>query len=394
MNTFQRILLYQLGYYPEHRGARDCSNVSPLSIFTNLFSPPNPDNIDSIHLYEYLKMAIPSSSFIMHSCFSFLIHYAREGTYNDRLAFFKNVWTNPFISPAEKEEFLQVFQKAQRTYRAFSRFAFRYRVYKAPVRVEADIFLTPISENQANVIAIYHVGAKYLFTLSDLMSIANAALDNSFYMHADPNPIKNPYNNLPFSKSNLYYLYFFMQWRHYMIPQLFRLFFRANFNLLVFRLENECLLQDRCIKKKIDGFSQQAAAREIRQMLKQNRYGRKLRIHLTFPNEDLIRTMKPWLHLYYYSVFSMSQGRKQLAKMKLDCLIKNLVTQNPNYGRRYTHESPFTDSATVVHEKKYEEHKFKMKDDFMNDHTNTNTEIQEFGLAEYFSDSEYSTSER
>jgi hypothetical protein len=88
----------------------------------------------------------------------------------------------------------------------------------------------------------------------------------------------------------------------------------------------------------------------------------------------------------------MSHARRQLAKMKLECLIKNLVTQNPQYGRRYIFQSIFTHNETIVHEKRYEEYKFQMKDDFMNDHTNTNSEIQEFDLAEYFSDNEYSNS--
>jgi hypothetical protein len=348
-----------------------------------LFDKP----IDSNDLYEFLKRTSQMPSVAMHACFSLLI-LEKIGT--NRYFFFKSFWNNSFVQVKEKEGFLEVFQKAQRTYHALARFAFRYRIRIAEKRVETDIFLGPIAEDQKNVIAIYHVGAKYLFTLSDLMNIANTALSNSFYLYPEPNPIKNPYNNIAFSKSNLYYLYFFMRWRHYTIPRLFELFFQANFNLLMFRLENECLLQDRCIKSHVDSMPPLTMANEIRAMLKRNRYGKRLRIHLTFPNQELINAMKPWLHLHYYSRFSMSRARKQMAKMKLSCLIKQLVIQNPQYGRRYVLQSPFSETLSYYHNKRRSNHVIEMQHhSFMNDHTNTNSEIQEFGLVDYFSDDEY-----
>jgi hypothetical protein len=99
--------------------------------------------------------------------------------------------------------------------------------------------------------------------------------------------------------------------------------------------------------------------------------------------------MKPWLHLYYYSRFSMSQARKQLAKMKLSCLIKQLALQNPQYGRRYTYQSPFSETQSYYHNKRRSNYVIHMHDTFMNNHTNINSEIQEFGLVNYFSDDEY-----
>ena len=51
-----------------------------------------------------------------------------------------------------------------------------------------------------------------------LKKIVQKSLSNSDEMYSDPLPIKNPYNNLPFSKSNLYTLYFFIKKSDYVMP--------------------------------------------------------------------------------------------------------------------------------------------------------------------------------
>ena len=50
---------------------------------------------------------------------------------------------------------------------------------------------------------------KYLFSIFDLKEIINKSLSNIDYGYPKILPIKNPYNNIPFTQSNLYNIYFF-----------------------------------------------------------------------------------------------------------------------------------------------------------------------------------------
>ena len=119
--------------------------------------------------------------------------------------------TNVFINQQIRESFLSLFSHSQKVYFAFNRLAYLYKCKKSKLGCNSDMYLNPISENSANVLSIIHENTKYLFTLNDLKKIIKQSLLNHDELYSDPLPIKNPYNNLPFSKSNLYKIYFFIK---------------------------------------------------------------------------------------------------------------------------------------------------------------------------------------
>ena len=98
----------------------------------------------------------------------------------------------------EEEQFCNYFNKIQRAYHALNRFAYLYKYKKSPNVVNTDMELNDIYETDKNVICIYQNNAKYLFKLNDLLKIINMSLINSHEFFAEPLPIKNPYNNIPF----------------------------------------------------------------------------------------------------------------------------------------------------------------------------------------------------
>ena len=100
--------------------------------------------------------------------------------------------------------------------------------------VNFDIYMTPISKTDKNVISVFHNSRIYLFTLTDLVNIINNSLGNSQYLYSDPLPIKNPYTNKEFDKSTLYNIYFSLKSSSYTMPILFYNFFLCNFNLNTF----------------------------------------------------------------------------------------------------------------------------------------------------------------
>jgi hypothetical protein len=108
------------------------------------------------------------------------------------------------------ERFFSYFNKIQRTYHTLNRFAFNYKVKKAPIVVKTDMMLNELEENDKNVLCIYQNNSRYLFKLYDLLKIINMSLIHSQEFFSQPLCIKNPYNNLPFGKNILYYIHYFL----------------------------------------------------------------------------------------------------------------------------------------------------------------------------------------
>ena len=51
---------------------------------------------------------------------------------------------------------------------------------------------------------------------------------------SEPLPSKNPYNNLPLTKSNLYNIYFFIKFNTNIYDDLLFKFFHCDFNMTIF----------------------------------------------------------------------------------------------------------------------------------------------------------------
>jgi hypothetical protein len=215
-----------------------------------------------------------------------------------------------------------------------NRLLYRYKYKRAPIAIENDLSLTKINESNKNAITILQNNQKYLFTLFDLKKIIDTSLSNSPYHFSHPLPIKNPYNNLPFEKSVLYNMYFFMKKSDFVIPTLFHLYFLSNFNLSKFQDENEVLIQKVHLKQYLHNLSAKEIKAEIIHMLKQNKYTKKIKIDAEFPNDKLIEIFKPYLELYYTQHYSIDMNARILAKNELYLKLKDFYNFNPIFGRK------------------------------------------------------------
>ena len=102
-----------------------------------------------------------------------------------------------------------------------------------------------------NCCEIIQNNRKYLFTMFDLKQIINNNLSNLDYGFVDTIPIKNPYSNLPFSQSNLYNIYFYFKFNHYICPTLFHFFFLSNFDLAHFERYYEYPIKKQNLQNKL-----------------------------------------------------------------------------------------------------------------------------------------------
>ena len=245
----------------------------------------------------------------------------------------KNMLDNIFISESMKETILGIFSKTQRTYHTFSKLAYIYRFKKAKTMIKNDLYLNEIDENKTNVYTLFQYNAKYLFVINDLINLINNNLSNSPSFFMDPLTSKNPYNNIPFSDTDLYNIYFFIKNKNGIIPELFHNFFMCNFDVDQFTYNNECLIRNIAIHKYVFITHFDLLHSKVKLML--NTYLDKLYIHEDFPKETLVNIMRPYLHLHYldkYAIYGTIQ--KNESKELLIAKLKQFYRYNPHFGKK------------------------------------------------------------
>jgi len=245
----------------------------------------------------------------------------------------------------EKKEFFNLFNKIQKIYYTLNRFVYLYKVKKSKLIVDLDMQLNKINIDDQNVICIYHVNSKYLFKIDDLLKMIYMSLTNCFSFFAEPITIKNPYNNISFGKSILYYIYSYLISNariKYIKPEYLDIFFKfkeSNFNMTKFVNSYEYILREYAIKNYINNTTKTIIKDQILHMIDAYnsniiREKNKILIDPEFPHEDLISIMKPYLFLILESNYSLIDKNKRDAKNKLNKKLKEFQSFNPNFGRK------------------------------------------------------------
>jgi hypothetical protein len=253
--------------------------------------------------------------------------------------FFENI-QNTFLKNV-KHDFINYFCTIQKTYYGFNKLAriFKYKISKTVINF--DIGLNEINENQKNVIGILHLNSKYLFSINDLINIINTSLTNNYEFFAEPLCIKNPYNNIPFSKSILYNIYFFILYKTYYRPELFINFFSCNFSLSLFGKKYEIVLREYSIKNYVYKSPLNILFKEVTKMIKKfNNYclkfnlNNKIIIDKEFPQDTLVKIMQPYLLVYFTSLYSMIPNKKYETNLVFKHIMLKFNKFNPVFGRK------------------------------------------------------------
>ena len=241
----------------------------------------------------------------------------------------------------KQEEFIDYFYKIQKTYNTLTRFVYNYKYKKIKIVVNTDMGLNELIENDKDIISIIDNNSKYLFHVNDLIKIINTSLTNSYLFFSEPKCVKNPYNNLPFNKSTLYNIYFFIRYKTHYYPELFFKFFECNFNLTEFKFLNENLIREYSIENYVYKSPVNVIEKDIKQMIltfnvhcERVRVKNRILINEEFPINKLVTIMRPYLFLYCKSLYSFHpQIKKQYSDLfKIRMLRFNKF--NPQFGRK------------------------------------------------------------
>ena len=248
--------------------------------------------------------------------------------------FLTTIRDNVFLDQGTKDNVFTLFCSVQRKYNLLNRLCYRYKRRNMTVAIQRDLFLNSIRESQHNVMAIIQNDKKYLFTMMDLRNIIESALSNSPYHFSQPLPIKNPYNNMPFDKSTLYNIYFFMKRGDFVMSVLFHQYFLCNFNLTRFQDENSVIIREMYIQQYLKNACPQSLRFYIMEMLLEYGFSKKYPIDKGFPTTQLINIMRPYLDMFYKQRYSLDMSSYHSLQKKLKSKLVDFFHYNPKFGRK------------------------------------------------------------
>jgi hypothetical protein len=304
---------------------------------------------------------------------TFFLHFFSSINYKSKFDFFNTTINSIFIHKS-KQQFIDIFCKIQKTYNSFRQFAHLYKYKKTKTAVCLDMALNEIKEYDKNILGIYHIQYKYLFRIQDLIHIINASLTNSYMFFAEPLQVKNPFNNLPFNKSTLYNIYFFIKFNTNIYAELVLKFFQSNFDLTFFLYNNENLLREYAINNYVTKSPANIIHKEILNMLKKyNCHYKNKNQHIIidpeFPSDKLIKIMKPYLLLYFKITYSLVEPVKSQSQKELSYKLKNFQKTYPRFGKKIAVLKYNTNTA-----KKFGASSFITCYEFCDDHTHFSEE--------------------
>jgi hypothetical protein len=250
-----------------------------------------------------------------------------------------SILKNNFLQPEKKEFYLNIFYKSQKIYHGFSKLAYIFKFKKAKFfDIDTDLFTNPLSTLKSNIImTIYDdkTKTKYRFRISDIITIIINSLSHAPEFFCDPQHIKNPYTNIPFTEAQLYNIYFIIKQSSYIMPHLFHLYFINKFNIVLFDKNNECVIRDYAIKIFLKNASDDDKIYQIHKMIESHsRELSGLIIADGFPKNKLTDAFNRYLKLYLEEAYSLNPTIRYQSKRNLKVKLSKFKKLNPAFGRR------------------------------------------------------------
>lgn len=238
----------------------------------------------------------------------------------------------------ESSHLLKLFCQTQKIYHGFARLAYLFRYKKTSIQNETDLGLNPILPKR-KTITFLHTNAKYTMTVSEIIQTVNSALTHvdGFFILNNFMP-KNPYTNIPFTKSILYNMYFTVKYSDVKMSPLFHAFFLYDFNLHYFSTINQEGLIEHAIYQYVYNSHYNALYQSVKNMINNHNAMRQLYIDPEFPKDVLVNVMRPYLLLSLRLEYApVSDNIWYNIEMELITALNVFYMYNPKFGRKYIH---------------------------------------------------------
>tara|TARA_B100000686_G_C16738711_1_gene945245 strand:+ start:310 stop:1269 length:960 start_codon:yes stop_codon:yes gene_type:complete len=274
------------------------------------------------------------------------------------LTIFNNEILNKSIYKEKKLSLQNLYYKAKFIYFTLTRFIYLYKIkQKKIVNEQFDLCANPLlSFPKKQKIILLHYNTLYIFRISDIIQLWNAALENHIEFSPIPSYLKNPYTNLIFKKHNLYNIYFAIKNSGFNIPLLIIYFFSCKFNIKNFLTNFYPILQQKAILNFIKSDEYELLFNDILTMFDEFKNilktaNIKKKRSLTY-KKIVIEKTKHLLTLYYFHKFSCNPLLKKKCYNKL--IDKLIIFENDyfNFGINFTKQTflPLHNQHSILQE--------------------------------------------
>lgn len=288
-----------------------------------------------INRYKQTSLEVRAVKMIIYIFTSNPLFYSTR----QKFGYLKTIMDNEYYNKVTKDLFVNVFNSTQRHLLILTKFSQNMKMRYFKVRSKSDLYMNTISQKQHNVVSVIHSKNAYLFTFMDLTKIIEASLTNSPDFFSSPLPIKNPYNNIPFTKANLYNMYFAIKKSDFVLSPLFHNYFLSNFNLKTFKKKNEVQIRESVIKNIMDTSSVSYRRMLVIRMitwynLKKKNKKNHLVISEKFPANELVTIMTPYLRLFMSYLYTLDMHERYYSEDKLEDKLDRFRKFNSRFGHR------------------------------------------------------------
>jgi hypothetical protein len=271
----------------------------------------------------------------------FTIHVNKPSKYEN----LKKVNENMFLSDKHKTEFMELFSQTQKTYLALDRLAFIWKYKKAVQGNSMDMMMNDIRRGERGVVEVYQAGSIFLFRTQEVNRIVENSICDNEYMFASPKPVKNPFNNLPFTKANLYTMYLGIDKMYITkMPIIFYKYFLTGFNLKEFYEQNHALIREKGIQDYLKNSDNDDLYDDVIDMLDYVKTYSARRVSFDISDECckccIVKIMKPYLQLYLTHKHSLNKYEIKQSFYSLRYKLFQLFEHNPTFGRKIMVKQP------------------------------------------------------
>ncbi len=249
------------------------------------------------------------------------------------------VLDNVFLDDAQRTYILGLFCSAMRTYNAFARLAYLFRIRHARVGgSEVDLQLVnKISSFPASQRAtVFQGGTLFCFRLTDLLRLWREALGSRTGTRPTPSHPRNPYTGLEFKPVQLFNIYFQLAAAPFAVPPQIESLFRLGMDLRRFTRTFWPLLRDRAVERHVKEGDLDTLFFEVAHMIQAFAadHGRAVDGRLQrHKKRDLVNGLRECLKIWL-------QGRRAQGapfrphRRRVRAMLANYFDKHPSAGRR------------------------------------------------------------
>lgn len=268
---------------------------------------------------------------VNHSIYHFT---AYNFEYDTRITVYNNFLNSSINTQEQKETFIKIYNEATSLLRFFQKSYSRIIYKKTKIHSSVlDMKLEPLYLlNKKNKFTFIHNNKIYTFSVSDMIRIINSSLMAHDKFFNCPKFPSNPYNNVKFTETILYNLYYHMVEHYITVPEIFKRFVDCSMTIKTFLRRNENFVREYNINTYDRTLTADELYQEIILFLRLQKIDN-LFIHIDYPKKEVIEKFRTIIKYMWHSNYNLSALSRIYYYSQLNKKLKHFINTEITFGR-------------------------------------------------------------